>query len=60
MRTDAGLVCVVSVYLPESQRNSTRIGGKRRIGTMVSLLKTRSPSQCHIVLVLNRPFQLII
>lgn len=60
MCTDAGLVCVVSVYLPESQRNSTRMGGKRRIGTMVSLLKTRSPSQCHIVLVLNRPFQLII
>lgn len=35
-------------------------GGKRHIGTMVSLLKNRSPSQCHIVLVLNRPFQLSI
>lgn len=60
MCTVAGLVCVVSVYLPESQRNSTRMGGKRHIGTMVSLLKNRSPSQCHIVLVLNRPFQLSI
>lgn len=43
------------------------MGAGRHIGTMVSLLKNRSPSQCHIVLVLNRlpkpgicAFQLII
>lgn len=49
-------------------KKSTRMrGAGRHIGTMVSLLKNRSPSQCHIVLVPNRlpkpgicAFQLII
>lgn len=47
-------------------KKSTRMGG-RHIGTTVSLLKNQSPSQCHIVLVLNRlpkpgicAFQLIV
>lgn len=46
MSTDAGLVHVVSLYLPESRENSTRMekkrgGKKRHIGTMVSLLKKK-------------------
>lgn len=46
MFTDAGLVHVVSLYLPESRENSIRMekkrgGKKRHIGTMVSLLKKK-------------------
>lgn len=47
MFTDAGLVHVVSLYLPESRENSIRMekkrgGKKRHIGTMVSLLKKKN------------------
>lgn len=48
MCTDAGLVCVVSVYLPKSQRNSTRMGEKayRDYGFTSENPVTQSMSHC--------------